>query len=105
MADLSLFGLRVTGRRLALLRAARDGHVVHWPAVDGFTAAWTALERPGHAAAAAAVTARVQEQITADWVRITDEPHRLFGRKVRPTVAGAALLRAADAGSTAGSGA
>ena len=76
-----------TKTRLALLRQAKAGHVIHWPEVEE---PWTSLESPGETARA--VTARVEEQIRAGWLKVTDEVVQHFGRRVRPTAAGEAVL-------------
>jgi hypothetical protein len=79
--------LSLTPARLALLRAAKAGHVVHWPEIDP---PWTSLELPGESARE--VTKRVEQQVEAGWLMVTVEVVQHFGRRVRPTAVGEALL-------------
>jgi hypothetical protein len=79
--------LSLTPARLSLLRAAKAGQVVHWPEIDP---PWTSLELPGESARE--VTMRVQQQIDAGWLMVTAEVVQHFGRRVRPTAVGEALL-------------
>jgi hypothetical protein len=83
----SMTALSPTPARLSLLRTAKAGYVVHWPEIDP---PWTSLELPGESARE--VTKRVQQQIDAGWLAVTGEVVQHFGRRVRPTLTGEALL-------------